>query len=86
MSNRPRIQNKDQGDSRFSSATALATQTSQETVNQGQNNQNKCGFCEKNYESKKCFGFKKKSVDERMQTAKDKGLCFNCLKPLSFTH
>ena len=86
MSNRPRIQNKDQGDSRFSSATALAAQTSQETVNQGRNNQNKCGFCEKNHESKKCFGFKKKSVDERIQTVKDKGLCFNCLKPISSTH
>eukprot|EP00112_Aurelia_sp_Birch-Aquarium-sp1_P024796 Seg7999.2 transcript_id=Seg7999.2/GoldUCD/mRNA.D3Y31 product="hypothetical protein" protein_id=Seg7999.2/GoldUCD/D3Y31 len=44
MSHRPRIQNKDQGDSRFSSATALAAQSSQETVRQGRSNQSKCGF------------------------------------------
>ena len=47
MSNRPRMQNKDQGDIRFSSATALAALASQETVNQGRDNQNKCCFCEK---------------------------------------
>eukprot|EP00112_Aurelia_sp_Birch-Aquarium-sp1_P013482 Seg2864.4 transcript_id=Seg2864.4/GoldUCD/mRNA.D3Y31 product="hypothetical protein" protein_id=Seg2864.4/GoldUCD/D3Y31 len=86
MSNRPRIQNKDQGDSRFSSATALAAQSSQETVRQGRSNQSKCGFCEKNHESKNCYAIKKKSVNERIQTVKDKGLCFNCLKPISSTH
>eukprot|EP00112_Aurelia_sp_Birch-Aquarium-sp1_P003268 Seg1363.25 transcript_id=Seg1363.25/GoldUCD/mRNA.D3Y31 product="hypothetical protein" protein_id=Seg1363.25/GoldUCD/D3Y31 len=86
MSNTPCIQNKDQGDSRFSSATALAAQSIQETVRQGRSNQSKCGFCEKNHESKNSYAIKKKSVDERIQTVKDKGLCFNCLKPVSSTH
>ena len=86
MSNRPHIRHGDQGGSRSSSATALAAQTSQETVNQGRNNQNKCAFCKKSHESKKCYGFKKKSVDERIQTDKDKGLCFNCLKPVSSSY
>ena len=63
ISNRPRIQNKDQWDSRFSSATALAAQTSQETVNR--NNQNTCGVCEKNHKSKKCW------IQEEISRGKD---------------
>lgn len=86
MSNRPRMQNRGQGYSNYSSATALAAQSSKESVCQGQSIKNKCGFCEKNHESKHCYGFKKKSVNERIQTVREKGFCFNCLKPVSPTH
>ena len=72
ISNRSRIKNKDQGDSRFLSATALAAQTSQETVNQGRNNQNKSGFCEKNHNQRSVLGSRRNQLMKGYRQLKTK--------------
>ena len=86
LSNKSRMQNKEGWKGRISSATALTGKTDHGTVKQGRYQQTKCYFGEKNHESKNCFMFQRKSIDERTQLVKDKRLCFNCFKPVSSMH
>ena len=65
---------------RVSSASALLGEVKQETVN-------KCHFRKKpGHESGNCYSAKKKSIEERWKVARDKKLCFNCLKPSHTDH
>ena len=45
-----------------------------------------CANCGKGHHVANCFLFERRSLDDRLQLAKDKGLCFNCLEPTSPSH
>ena len=45
-----------------------------------------CANCGKSHHILRCFLFERKSIDDRLQLVKDKGLCFNCLAPTSPSH
>jgi hypothetical protein len=45
-----------------------------------------CANCGKKHHISSCYLFKRKSVDERLEIVKDKGLCFNCLSPTTSYH
>ena len=52
-----------------------------------QQSDSSCAFCgKKDHETVNCSQAKKKSVDERWKQAKDKKLCFNCLRPTNNFH
>jgi hypothetical protein len=45
-----------------------------------------CAKCGKRHHISSCYLFTRKSVDERLEIVKDKGLCFNCLSPTTSYH
>ena len=58
------------------SATALPSVSKADEEESGRTDR-KCVDCGKAHDVQNCFSFRKKSVDERLQILKDKGLCFN---------
>ena len=63
------------------SATALNSTTT--TQEDNQNEDVCCVLCGHSNRMGNCFVMRKKSVDERLLTGKNKGLCFNCLQPMT---
>ena len=67
------------------SATALnADSKGKETLKASGGTQ--CSNCGKGHHISNCFLFERKPIDDRLQVAKDKALCFNCLEPTSPSH
>ncbi|KAJ8044808.1 hypothetical protein HOLleu_07665 [Holothuria leucospilota] len=70
---KPNIPNRKPKESRASTFSTQCTSKSDTLVS------DRCYFCSKDHSIEECEAFKKKSVVERFEFVKGKGLCFNCL-------
>jgi hypothetical protein len=75
-----KVKSAQRGQERVFSATALPSLSKADLEN-GAEFERKCADCGNTHEVQNCFAFRRKTVDERLQILKEKGLCFNCLSP-----